>query len=38
VKDIWKMSCEQVEEFEESSTAKDKEIAELEVKASSTVK
>ena len=29
VKEIWKMSCEQVEEFEETSTAKDRETTEL---------
>ena len=27
VKDIWKMSCEQVEEFEETNIAKYREIA-----------
>ena len=32
VKDIWKISCEQVEEFEEASTAKDREIAELKLR------
>ena len=29
VKDIWKISCEQVEEFEETNIVKDREIAEL---------
>ena len=32
VKDIWKISCKQVEEFEETSTAKDREIAELKLR------
>jgi len=29
VKPIWKMNCEQVEEFDETTAAKDREIAEL---------
>ena len=32
VKDIWKMSCEQVEEFEETNIDKDREIAELKLR------
>ena len=32
VKDIWKISCEQVEKFKETSTAKDREIAGLKLR------
>jgi len=32
VKEIWKMSCEQVEEFEETTAVKDQEIADLKLR------